>query len=130
MKTRQANDAELRNNDHYESDEETEDGRGTPRGPSRQDEPNNSHRLSTSSATSELTSSFVSSVQAASPHLSDTSVLDDTDTRMLEQLFESLGNVCTELQSVTSKGDDEKTIRVLRRRLDAARRALEGELDA
>lgn len=50
---------------------------------------------------------------------------------MLEQLFSSLGNVCMDLQAITTSPDpDMKAARVLRRRLDAARRVLDGELDA
>ncbi|CRG85097.1 hypothetical protein PISL3812_02231 [Talaromyces islandicus] len=64
------------------------------------------------------------------------SSLGSDDTRVLEQLFESLGKVCTELQELTLPSDeaahseaDPKYIRTLRRRLDAARRALDGQLD-
>ncbi|QKX56030.1 uncharacterized protein TRUGW13939_03130 [Talaromyces rugulosus] len=64
------------------------------------------------------------------------SSLNTDDTRVLEQLFESLGKVCNELQELTLPSDDAadsdadpKHIRTLRRRLDAARRALEGQLD-
>jgi hypothetical protein len=64
------------------------------------------------------------------------SSLGSDDTRVLEQLFESLGKVCTELQELTLPSDeaavseaDPKHIRTLRRRLDAARRALDGQLD-
>lgn len=65
------------------------------------------------------------------------SSLNTDDTRVLEQLFESLGKVCTELQELTLPGNDDATdseadpkhIRTLRRRLDAARRVLEGQLD-
>lgn len=50
---------------------------------------------------------------------------------MLEQLFQSLGDVCSELQAIMGSEDpDMKAARVLRRRLDAARRVLDGELDA
>jgi hypothetical protein len=76
-----------------------------------------------------LVSSLVSTVRAAS---STPSVgINDDDTQMLEALFSSLGTVCTDLQAITSSSDpDTKAARVLRRRLDAARRVLEGELDA
>lgn len=64
------------------------------------------------------------------------SSLNSDDTRVLEQLFESLGKVCTELQELTLPSNeaadsdaDPKHIRTLRRRLDAARRALDGQLD-
>ncbi|KAJ5698588.1 hypothetical protein N7462_000593 [Penicillium macrosclerotiorum] len=83
-----------------------------------------------------LVSSLVSTVRAASsPHpgpVSPTSGgINDDDTQMLEQLFQSLGNVCMDLQAITTSPDpDVKAARVLRRRLDAARRVLEGELDA
>lgn len=75
-----------------------------------------------------LVSSLVSTVRAAS---STPSVgINDDDTQMLEALFSSLGSVCTDLQAITSSSDpDLKAARVLRRRLDAARRVLEGELD-
>jgi hypothetical protein len=76
-----------------------------------------------------LVSSLVSTVRAAS---STPSVgINEDDTQMLEALFSSLGSVCTDLQAITSSQDpDVKVARVLRRRLDAARRVLEGELDA
>ena len=76
-----------------------------------------------------LVSSLVSTVRAAS---STPSVgINDDDTQILEALFSSLGSVCTDLQAITSSPDpDLKAARVLRRRLDAARRVLEGELDA
>ncbi|KAJ5794135.1 hypothetical protein N7457_000734 [Penicillium paradoxum] len=77
-----------------------------------------------------LASSFVSTVRAASstPSLGG---INDEDTQMLEALFESLGTVCMDLQAITTSPDpDMKAARVLRRRLDAARRVLEGELDA
>jgi hypothetical protein len=57
--------------------------------------------------------------------------INDDDTQMLEALFASLGNVCKDLQAITTSPDpDVKAARVLRRRLDAARRVLDGELDA
>lgn len=83
-----------------------------------------------------LVSSLVSTVRAASsPHpgsVTPTSAggINDDDTQMLEQLFSSLGNVCMDLQAITTSPDpDLKAARVLRRRLDAARRVLDGELD-
>lgn len=78
-----------------------------------------------------LVSSLVSTVRAAGS-VTPTSGggINDDDTQMLEQLFSSLGNVCMELQSITTSPEpDHKAARVLRRRLDAARRVLEGELD-
>lgn len=71
-------------------------------------------------------------MQASSPHPgSEKSGLNNDDSRALERLFQSLGNVCMELQAQAGREEeaDEKTVRVLRRRLDAARRVLEGELD-
>ncbi|KAJ5419353.1 uncharacterized protein N7487_002903 [Penicillium crustosum] len=77
-----------------------------------------------------LVSSLVSTVRAASSTPSAGGINDD-DTQMLEALFASLGNVCMDLQAITTSEDpDLKAARVLRRRLDAARRVLEGELDA
>ncbi|KGO36762.1 hypothetical protein PEX1_024110 [Penicillium expansum] len=77
-----------------------------------------------------LVSSLVSTVRAASITPSVGGINDD-DTQMLEALFASLGNVCMDLQAITTSADpDVKAARVLRRRLDAARRVLEGELDA
>lgn len=136
--------AELRNNDQYsDSDEETADGRGTPRGQSQGKHRNTSGSqttngnppwspASTGSATpTAFASSFVETVQASSPHPeSEKSGLNNDDSRMLEQLFQSLGNVCMDLQAQRSREEwDEKTVRMLRRRLEAARRVLEGELD-
>lgn len=84
-----------------------------------------------------LVSSLVSTVRAASsPHPGSATPtggggINDDDTQMLEQLFSSLGNVCMDLQAITTSPDpDMKAARVLRRRLDAARRVLDGELDA
>lgn len=83
-----------------------------------------------------LASSLVSTVRAASsPHPGSATPtlggINDDDTQMLEQLFASLGKVCTDLQAITTSPDpDLKAARVLRRRLDAARRVLDGELDA
>lgn len=78
---------------------------------------------------------FMSSLSIATSR--PPSSLNTDDTRVLEQLFESLGKVCTELQELTLPGDDAADssetdpnhIRTLRRRLDAARRALDGQLD-
>lgn len=129
--------AELRNHDHYDSD--GSDGRATPRGRSRQARNgHNSHHHTPSSASAgtatptALVSSLVSTVQAASsPHPgAEKSGMNNDDTRMLEQLFQSLGDVCMDLQALTTQPEpDEKSVRVLRRRLDAARRVLDGELD-
>jgi hypothetical protein len=56
--------------------------------------------------------------------------INEDDTRLLEQLFKSLGDVCMELQELTTSPDyDEKQAKLLRRRLEAARRVLDGELD-
>lgn len=83
-----------------------------------------------------LVSSLVSTVRAASsPHPGSATPtsggINDDDTQMLEQLFASLGQVCTDLQAITTSPEpDLKAARVLRRRLDAARRVLDGELDA
>ncbi|KAJ5185515.1 hypothetical protein N7491_006619 [Penicillium cf. griseofulvum] len=77
-----------------------------------------------------LVSSLVSTVRAASSTPTVGGINDD-DTQMLEALFGSLGKVCMDLQTITTSSDpDVKAARVLRRRLDAARRVLEGELDA
>ncbi|KAJ5382944.1 hypothetical protein N7517_000855 [Penicillium concentricum] len=118
----------------------------TPRGP-RYDsgnltpvDPNNlsPHKITgrSSSATAgsatptSLVSSLVSTVRAASSTPTVGGINDD-DTQMLEALFGSLGKVCMDLQTITTSSDpDVKAARVLRRRLDAARRVLEGELDA
>jgi hypothetical protein len=118
----------------------------TPRGPryaSRSTTPMDPNNLSpqkltgrSSSATAgsatptSLVSSLVSTVRAASSTPTVGGINDD-DTQMLEALFSSLGKVCTDLQTITTSADpDVKAARVLRRRLDAARRVLEGELDA
>lgn len=119
----------------------------TPRGPryghsgdANPMDPNNltpqKHTGRSSSATAgsatpnSLVSSLVSTVRAASSTPSVGGINDD-DTQMLEALFASLGNVCMDLQAITTSEDpDVKAARVLRRRLDAARRVLEGELDA
>ncbi|EAW07791.1 uncharacterized protein ACLA_025080 [Aspergillus clavatus NRRL 1] len=88
---------------------------------------------------SSLVSSLVSTVRAASsspypnPNAPETNIpgFNNDDTRLLEQLFRSLGQVCLDLQTLTASTEpDPKTLRVLRRRLDAARRVLDGELDA
>ncbi|KAL4976792.1 hypothetical protein BDW66DRAFT_166264 [Aspergillus desertorum] len=81
-----------------------------------------------------LASSLVSTVRAAaSPHPNSTNShlgINEDDTRLLEQLFESLGEVCMNLQELTTSPDyDEKQAKLLRRRLEAARRVLDGELD-
>lgn len=84
-----------------------------------------------------LVSSLVSTVRAASassPHPGSATPtsggINDDDTQMLERLFQSLGNVCMDLQTITTSPDpDLKSARLLRRRLDAARRVLDGELD-
>ncbi|KAF4767048.1 hypothetical protein HAV15_009454 [Penicillium sp. str.  len=119
----------------------------TPRGPryghngdANPVDPNNlspqKHTGRSSSATAgsatpnSLVSSLVSTVRAASSTPSVGGINDD-DTQMLEALFASLGNVCMDLQAITTSEDpDLKAARVLRRRLDGARRVLEGELDA
>lgn len=95
--------------------------------------------LNNGSATpTSLAESLVSTVRAASaasPQRSSTTPtsggINHDDTQMLEHLFQSLGNVCMDLQAITtSENPDIKAAKVLRRRLDAARRALDGELDA
>ncbi|KAE8152805.1 hypothetical protein BDV25DRAFT_150410 [Aspergillus avenaceus] len=87
----------------------------------------------TGSATpTSLVSSLVSTVRAASsPHPKSGNMgINDDDTRLLEQLFKSLGDVCMDLQAITTSPEqDAKRVRLLRRRLDAARRVLDGELD-
>ncbi|CAG8083236.1 unnamed protein product [Penicillium salamii] len=90
-----------------------------------------SSSATTGSATpTALASSLVSTVRAASSTPTVGGINDD-DTQMLEALFSSLGRVCTDLQAITTSPDaDHKVVRVLRRRLDAARRVLDGELDA
>ena len=90
--------------------------------------------------TSSLVSDLVSSVSTASspsrattPGGSSSSQLNNDDTIALEQLFKSLGKVCLELQeSLESDGSfnsNSRSVTVLRRRLTAARRVLDGELD-
>ncbi|KAF3393252.1 hypothetical protein DPV78_009595 [Talaromyces pinophilus] len=95
---------------------------------------------------------FMSSLSTRSASTRPPSSLNTDDTRLLEQVFESLGKVCTELQELTMTGSasattngttvtangsagttptaDPKYIRTLRRRLDAARRVLDGQLDS
>ncbi|KAH8693171.1 hypothetical protein BGW36DRAFT_325936 [Talaromyces proteolyticus] len=74
---------------------------------------------------------FMSSLSSSSSR--PPSSLNSDDTRILEQIFDSLGRVCTELQELTLPDSDSKSdpkhIRTLRRRLDAARRVLDGQLD-
>ncbi|KAJ5098872.1 hypothetical protein N7532_005873 [Penicillium argentinense] len=114
-----------------------DDGEITPVGSQFYDASGRSSSATAGSATpTSLVSSLVSTVRAASassPHQSSTPTsggINDDDTQMLEQLFQSLGNVCMDLQAITTSPDpDMKTARVLRRRLDAARRVLDGELD-
>ncbi|PYI12591.1 hypothetical protein BO78DRAFT_331348 [Aspergillus sclerotiicarbonarius CBS 121057] len=146
---------ELRNNhpsdvDLGESNGTDSDPQGTPRAirrqPSRRNQvslfpdaalaPRRSDSATTGSTTpTSLVSSLVSTVRAASsPHPSATAKgnmgLNDDDTRLLEGLFQSLGNVCLDLQNITTSEDpDPREVRLLRRRLDAARRVLDGELD-
>lgn len=85
--------------------------------------------------TSAFVSSLVSSVSTTSSPAPGSSNdgsagLNNDDTRLLEQLFQSLGKVCLELQTITSSPDaDPKAARLFRRRLDAARRVLDGQLD-
>jgi hypothetical protein len=116
-----------------------EDGNATPVGvlqsPARSIDLNSRSTAGSATPTS-LVSSLVSTVRAASsPHPGSATPtsggINDDDTQMLEQLFASLGQVCTDLQAITTSPDpDLKAARVLRRRLDAARRVLDGELDA
>ncbi|KAL4924354.1 uncharacterized protein BDV17DRAFT_212013 [Aspergillus undulatus] len=89
----------------------------------------------TGSATpTSLASSLVSTVRAAaSPRPNSTNShlgINEDDTKLLEHLFKSLGDVCMNLQELTvSEDHDEKQAKLLRRRLEAARRVLDGELD-
>jgi hypothetical protein len=93
-------------------------------------------RAGSATPTSAFVSSLVSSVSATAPSSNaDSSGLNNDDTRLLERLFQSLGIVCMDLQAITTSQDasvnaDPKAARMLRRRLDAARRVLDGELDA
>lgn len=116
-----------------------EDNNATPTGddpasPQRFDPTGRSSSATTGSATpTSLVSSLVSTVRAvsATPTSPTSGGINDDDTQMLEQLFQSLGNVCMDLQAITTSPEpDLKTARVLRRRLDAAKRVLDGELDA
>ena len=54
-------------------------------------------------------------------------VLDDDDRDLLERLFASLGNVCVHLSDDSAESKYDR--RVWRRRLDAARRILDGEIE-
>ncbi|KAL4782989.1 hypothetical protein BJX76DRAFT_272318 [Aspergillus varians] len=89
----------------------------------------------TGSATpTSLASSLVSTVRAAaSPHPNSTNTqlgINEEDTKLLEQLFKSLGDVCMELQELTTSPEyDDKQAKLLRRRLEASKRVLDGELD-
>ncbi|KAJ5160357.1 uncharacterized protein N7482_007361 [Penicillium canariense] len=117
-----------------------DDGNATPVGfqesPSRNMDMTGRSSTAGSATPTSLVSSLVSTVRAASsPHPGSATPtsggINHDDTQMLEQLFHSLGNVCMELQALTTSPDpDVKAARVLRRRLDAARRVLDGELDA
>ncbi|KAK1150188.1 hypothetical protein N8T08_000090 [Aspergillus melleus] len=97
--------------------------------------PQRSSSTTTGSATpTALASTLVSTVRAAaSPHPNSENSnmgLNNDDARLLEQLFKSLGDVCMDLQTITTSADpDPKNVRLLRWRLDAARRVLDGELD-
>lgn len=97
--------------------------------------PQRSDSTTTGSATpTALASTLVSTVRAAaSPHPNaenNNMGLNNDDTRLLEHLFKSLGDVCMDLQTSTTSADpDPKHVRLLRWRLDAARRVLDGELD-
>ena len=107
-------------------------------------QPPRSESTTTGSATpTALASSLVSTVRAASSSPwggggggedatnNDNKGINNDDERLLEQLFQSLGDVCMDLQTITTSAEpDMKGVRVLRRRLDAARRVLDGELDA
>jgi len=156
-----ANSTELRARHHYSPSEEDfpdtdpipEEEMGTPKATRREPPgringhiptsagsleppPPRSDSATTGSATpTALASSLVSTVRAASssPYspIEPNTGLNNDDERLLEQLFQSLGNVCMDLQNITTGPEpDEKIVRVLRRRLDAARRVLDGELDA
>lgn len=105
-------------------------------------QPPRSESTTTGSATpTSLASSLVSTVRAASSspwsgggedaNNNNNTGINNDDERLLEQLFQSLGDVCMDLQTITTSAEpDMKGVRVLRRRLDAARRVLDGELDA
>ncbi|GAB1196315.1 hypothetical protein APSETT444_005584 [Aspergillus pseudonomiae] len=143
---------ELRSNQRYTSEPAaekrhstgSESEMGTPRAVRRQlnSRSNEDEYLSTprqsmtgSATPTSLVSSLVSTVRAASsPHPKSVANgnmgINEDDTRLLEQLFKSLGDVCMDLQTITTSSDpDPKRVRQLRRRLDAARRVLDGELD-
>lgn len=79
-----------------------------------------------------MMSSFVPSVTPSSSSSRPLSGLLNDDAHVLELVFQSLGKVCARLQELTSPGidGDPKEVRTLRRRLDAARRVLDGELDS
>ena len=55
--------------------------------------------------------------------------LGDRDKELLERLVKSLAKVCSEVQSLASDGSSMYEARVLRRKLDAARRVLDGEMN-
>lgn len=103
-------------------------------------QPPRSESTTTGSATpTALASSLVSTVRAVSSSpwggggedANNNTGINNDDERLLEQLFQSLGDVCMDLQTITTSAEpDMKGVRVLRRRLDAARRVLDGELDA
>lgn len=142
---------ELRHRHIEEETPQETDRSETPRGPrasnsgettpienSFHDANGRSSSATTGSATpTSLVTSLVSTVRAASgssPHPGSATPIsggiNDDDTAMLEQLFSSLGNVCMDLQAITTSPDpDVKSAKILRRRLDAARRVLDGELD-
>ncbi|KAK2740871.1 hypothetical protein FQN55_008568 [Onygenales sp. PD_40] len=72
---------------------------------------------------------------APAPAEQDSSLLGADDMRLMEGLLQSLGTVALQLQLSTARADkrasaDERSSLLFRRRLDAARRVLEGELDA
>ncbi|PKY07575.1 hypothetical protein P168DRAFT_316067 [Aspergillus campestris IBT 28561] len=148
---------EMRNHDRF-SDSDPEDpnldDQGTPRAvrkrPSHpsskssstklddkipEEPPQRSDSATTGSATpTSLVSSLVSTVRAASSQHpnSPTAGITNDDERLLEQLFQSLGDVCMELQALTGAGaeqSDPRHVRQLRQRLKNARRVLDGELD-
>lgn len=147
----------MRNHDHFsDSDPEdpNRDDQGTPRAvrkrPSHlsskssstklddkipEEPPQRSDSATTGSATpTSLVSSLVSTVRAASSQHPDspTAGITNDDERLLEQLFQSLGDVCMELQALTGAGaeqSDPRHVRQLRQRLKNARRVLDGELD-
>ena len=92
-------------------------------------------RAGSATPTSAFVSSLLSSV-ATSPNpasvTEESSILNNDDTRLLEQLFQSLGNVCMELQKITASPEIESDLgaaHVLRSRLESAKRVLDGQLD-